>query len=62
MGTMGFRAALIKRIKFDELNQAQMDDLKKKFEEHKRELQVAMRAVDGGLKELKAAKKRSAKR
>jgi hypothetical protein len=59
---MGFRAALIKRIKFDELNKKQKGDLQKKFEEQKRELEVAMKAVNEGLKALKAAKKRSTKR
>jgi hypothetical protein len=59
---MGFRAALIKRIKFDTLDEKQIGDLQKKFEEHKRELAVAMKAVNDGLKALKAAKKRSPKR
>jgi hypothetical protein len=50
---MGFRAHILRHVKFRELNEKQRNDLKKKLQEHKKELQTAMKAVDRGLKALR---------
>lgn len=55
---MGFRAHVLKHIKFDELTEKQRNELKKRFQEHKRELEVAMKAVDRGLSALAKKPKR----
>ncbi len=50
---MGFRAHILRRIKFRELNAKQKSEMKKRLQEHKKELQAAMKAVNQGLRELK---------
>jgi hypothetical protein len=50
---MGFRAHILKRIKFRELNAKQKSEMKKRLQQHKKELQAALKAVNQGLTALK---------
>ena len=50
---MGFRAHILRSVKFRELNAKQKADMKKKLQEHKKELQAALKAVNRGLRELR---------
>jgi Spy/CpxP family protein refolding chaperone len=50
----------LKYVKFDELNDQQRAQLKKRIQDQKRELQKVMRALDQSLRKL--AKKPKAKR
>jgi hypothetical protein len=43
-------------IKADELTSQQKDELKKKFQERKRDLEAALKAVDKGLEALEEKK------
>jgi hypothetical protein len=54
---MGFRAHILRHVKFDELDDDDREELKKRLQEHKKELQTAMKAVDRGLKALRKKKK-----
>jgi hypothetical protein len=53
---MGFRAHILKHVKFDELNEKQRSEFREKLEEQKKELQSAMKAVDRSLKALRKKK------
>jgi hypothetical protein len=62
-GAMAFRAHLLLRhVKYDELTEEQRADLKQRFEEHKRDLQTAIKAVNHGLSRLKAKPRRAPRR
>ena len=57
---MAFRAHLLLRhIKYDELSEEQRAELKERFEEHKRDLQTAIKAVNHGLRQLKPKRKKA---
>jgi hypothetical protein len=50
---MGFRAHILGKVRFRELNAKEKSDMRKRLEKHKKELQEAMKAVNRGLRELK---------
>jgi hypothetical protein len=55
---------ILKLLKYEGFSNKQRNELKKKFEEHKRNLEAAIRAVDRGIEALakKPKTKRTAKR
>ena len=60
---MAFRAhLLLHHVKYDELSEEERAELKERFEEHKRDLQTAIRAVNHGLRQLKARPRRAPRR
>jgi len=54
---MGFRAHILRHVKFRELDDKQRAAMKEELEKHKKELQAAIKAVDRGLRELKKKRK-----
>lgn len=54
---MGFRAHILKHVKFHELNEKQRNDFRRRLQEQKKELQSAMKAVDRSLKALRKTTK-----
>jgi hypothetical protein len=50
---MGFRAHILGKVRFRELNAKQKSEMKKRLQLHKKELQTALKAVNRGLRELK---------
>jgi hypothetical protein len=55
---------VLKLVKFDELTDEQRSELRQKFQERRRDLQAALKAIDQGLEALaaKPKSKRTAKR
>ena len=53
---MGFRAHILRHVKFHELNEKQRDEFRRRLKEQKKELQSAMKAVDRSLKALRKKK------
>jgi hypothetical protein len=54
---MGFRAHILRHVKFHELNDKDRDKLKEELQKHKKDLQTAMKAVDRGLRALRKKRK-----
>jgi hypothetical protein len=53
------KPALMKLIKFDELTDKQRNQLKKRFQKHRRDLEKALEVVDRGLEGLAGKPKKT---